>query len=209
MPEAPKNLDGVIACPSCDLLHEVEDIRPGQRAKCVRCHTTLISPKADSMDRTIALSLASVMLMIGALSFPFLGMSKAGLERQASIVDLIMAFSQGWYQLLGLCVLLFVVALPMLRAGLLIYTIWPLRNGKPPLPHAKRAFALAETLTPWTMTEIFILGTVVSLIKIGGLAKVSFGTSFWLFCVLVLVVAFQNASVCRWTIWQTIKKVQP
>lgn len=200
------DLNNIISCPSCDLLHEMEDLQPGQKAKCVRCHSTLIAPKAETMDRTIALSLASVLLMIGALSFPFLGMSKAGLEREASIIDIILAFSQGWYLLLGLCVLLFVVALPMLRTALLVYTMWPLRNGKPPLPHAKRAFTIAESIAPWAMTEIFIIGTAVALIKIGGLAKVAFGISFWLFCFLVLVIALKNASVCRWTIWQSFRR---
>ncbi|MCL6283734.1 paraquat-inducible protein A [Ruegeria sp. 2012CJ41-6] len=202
-----QNLDGLIACPHCDLLHELEALQPGQRATCSRCHSTLITTKSETMDRTLALALASAVLMAGALCFPFLGMSKAGLERKASIVDVILAFSEGWYVLLGLCVLLFVVVLPMVRAALLVYTIWPLRQGRPALPHAKLAFAWAEALAPWAMTEIFIIGTAVALIKIGGLATISFGTSFWLFCVLVLVIGFQNASVCRWTIWSTIRKV--
>ncbi|MFA3919610.1 hypothetical protein AB1E33_21940 [Ruegeria sp. 2012CJ15-1] len=35
-----ENLDSLIACPHCDLLHELEELRPGQRAKCSRSHTT-------------------------------------------------------------------------------------------------------------------------------------------------------------------------
>jgi paraquat-inducible protein A len=79
--------------------------------------------------------------MFGALCAPFLGMSKAWLERSASIVEVILAISEGRYLLLGLCVLLVVVVLTMLRAALLVYSVWPLRQGRPALHHAKLAFA--------------------------------------------------------------------
>lgn len=200
------DLDKLIACPTCDLLHSVEPLHTDCVAKCSRCHTHLISPKPETYDRTIALSVSTVILMCAALAFPFLGMSRAGLSSEASILGLAATISDGWYHLLAIFLVLFVVGIPILRTALLMYTIAPLRYGKEPYLYSKRAFSWAETLIPWSMTEIFILGTVVALVKIGGMAKIQFGVSFWLFCILVAVIAFQNASVCRWTIWQAIRK---
>lgn len=203
---APEEL---IACTQCDLLHIAAEVGPGQTARCRRCHTPLIAPKRVAIDRTIALSLASIPVMVGALCFPFLSIAEAGLSNKASIVEIILTFTDGWYLLLGLCVLLFVVVLPLVRTGLLLYAVWPLRRGAPPWPHARHAFAWAEGLRAWVMSEIFIVGTAVSLIKIGGMATVGFGEGFWLYCVLVLIIAFQNASVCRWTIWHAMNNAKP
>ncbi|MCT8161406.1 paraquat-inducible protein A [Pseudoruegeria sp. SHC-113] len=199
-------LDRLIACPTCDLLHEVVDVAPGHKARCRRCHTLLIAPRRQSMDVAIALALTTAMLMIGAVSFPFLTMSQSGLEQSTSILGLVTIFSGGWMIVAGAFVALNVIALPLVRAGALIYTLLPLRLGRKPAPGAKQVFLFAQWLLPWAMTEIFIVGTMVALVKLMGLASVGFGPAFWLYCILVVVVAFKDASVCKWTIWKLLNQ---
>ncbi|SLN37795.1 Paraquat-inducible protein A [Pseudoruegeria aquimaris] len=200
------DLDRLIACPTCDLLHEVAPVEPGYKARCRRCHTVLIAPRRQSMDVAIALAVTTTVLMIGAVSFPFLSMSQSGLQKSTSILGMVAIFDHGLMIVAGAFVAMMVIALPLVRALALIYTLLPLRLGRKPAPGAKRVFLFAQWLLPWAMTEIFIVGTMVALVKLMGLASVSFGPAFWLYCILVVVVAFKDASVCKWSTWKLLNQ---
>lgn len=197
-----QDLDNLIACPTCDLLHRMQPVERGARASCGRCHTVLYAPRVLSVDVSIALAITVAILMIGAVSFPFLSMSQSGLSQSTSILGLVMIFSNGWMIIAGGFVAMLVIVLPVARALALVYTLLPLRFGWTPFPKSKEVFQFAQDLLPWAMTEIFIVGTMVALVKIAGLASLSFGVAFWIYCVLVIVVAIKDASVCKWTIWK-------
>ena len=93
---------------------------------------------------------------------------------------------------LSVATTLLIVVLPLLRASALAYTLLPLRLGRPPAPGAERAFRLAEHLRPWAMSEVFLIGVVVALVKIGGLASISLGPAFWAMAALVMVVVWRQ-----------------
>ena len=63
---------------------------------------------------------------------------------------------------------------------------------------------MAMALRPWSMAEIFIIGVAVALVKVSDLATVSLGPSFWAFSGLILTVAFENKTLCEWTIWRLL-----
>ena len=84
---------GLIACPTCDMLHREVPLPVGGRLRCRRCGTVLLTNRANAIDRALAGSIASVVLMLAAIFFPFLELSIAGLHRKASLLDAAMAFS--------------------------------------------------------------------------------------------------------------------
>lgn len=194
----------LMACPRCDLLHRARMPATGERAQCRRCGARLIAPRDGAFGQVVALGVTSAILMVGAVFFPFLSVSAAGLDHRSSIFDAAMSFSQGLMLPLALAVLAFIVLIPVLRAALLIYTLVPLARGRPPLPGAARVFHLAEALRPWSMAEIFIVSTAVALVKIAGMATIGLGTAFWAFCALVIVVVLKDTFTCKWTIWRAL-----
>lgn len=196
---------GLIACPRCDALHVERELEPGETARCVRCGGVLASPRAGAFTRIIALSFASLVLMVGAVFFPFLKISRMGFGNETSLFGVAMAFSSGALMPLTVALLATIVGLPVLRALLLVYTLMPLSRGRPPHAHAVPAFRLSERLRPWSMAEIFVIGTAIALVKVGGLATISFGPAFWAFCGLILVNAASNAFTSATTIWDAIE----
>ena len=68
----PEGLRGLIACPECDALFRAAGVDAGHRAVCARCGATLIAPRRRAGTAIIALALASLVLVGGALWFPFL-----------------------------------------------------------------------------------------------------------------------------------------
>ena len=195
---------GLIACPRCDALHIERELETGETARCVRCNMVLASPRAGAFTRIIALSFTALVLMVGAVFFPFLEISRMGFGNATSLFGVAMAFSDGALMPLTVALLATIVGLPVLRAVLLVYTLLPLSQGRPPFGHAVTAFRVSEALRPWSMAEIFVIGTAVALVKVAGLAVISFGPAFWAFCALIIVTVLKNLMLSEATIWEAI-----
>ncbi|SLN24456.1 Inner membrane protein YebS [Aquimixticola soesokkakensis] len=205
-PLQPIGQDDLIACPSCDALYHVRVPQVGERATCARCETVLIAPKSNAMLRIVALSITNLILVVSALFLPFLSISRAGFYNATSIMDAILAFAQGPMFLLSIAVGALIVVVPMARMLLTLYVVAPLEFGAAPLPRAAQAFRLFESLKPWSMAEIFVLGCGIALVKVADLATVDFGAAFWMMGVLVVVVLLQDNLMDRWSIWRALEK---
>jgi paraquat-inducible protein A len=200
--------DDLIACPTCDMLHRETELPTGGRLRCRRCGTVLMANRANAIDRALAGAFASVILILAAVFTPFLELSVVGLHRRASLLDAALAFSSGLVVPLSVATALLIVVLPLVRAVALAYTLLPLRLGRPPIAGAERAFRTAAHLRPWAMAEVFLIGVVVALVKIGGMASVDLGPAFWAMAGLVLLVVYEATSFDEWSIWQTIERAR-
>ena len=200
------DLSKLVACPQCDLLLKVADIDEASAARCPRCRTVMFAPRRSGVEILVALALASLVLMIVAISFPFLRMSASGLTSSASVFDTIAAFTGGVMAPLSVAIAGFIVFLPTLRLSALIYVVWPLMFARPPARGAASAFRLAARLKPWSMAEIFMIGVAVSLVKMVDMAKIEFGPAFWAFGCLVVLVTAMDALMCERTIWRLLAR---
>lgn len=198
--------DELIACPTCDALHRIGAVPMGTRGICRRCGTTLAAPKARAMTRIVMLAATSLVLLVAAVFLPFLEISAGGMTRRSSVLDAALAFSDGITLPLTLAVAAFIIVVPALRLALIIHALAPMALGWHPARHAIPAFRLAETLRPWAMAEIFVIGVAVALVKVAGLATLHLGLAFWAFVLLVLVNVLNDNFMCRLTIWRTLEQ---
>ncbi|MCV2869597.1 paraquat-inducible protein A [Defluviimonas sp. WL0002] len=196
----------LIACPACDALHADMAVPAGARARCHRCGTLLLAPREGALAQIVTLAATALVLMMSAVFFPFLELSAGGKVQRSSLLDAVMAFSSGKLLPLTFAVAALIIVLPLVRFATLLYVLGPLALGARPARHAVRAFRIAEATRPWAMAEVFIVGVVVALIKISGLAKLSLGPAFWAFVTLVLVTVLKDNFMCRLTIWKTLEE---
>ena len=194
----------LIVCPHCDALYRLKRPGKGEVATCSRCHTVLAAPRAKAGLQIVALALTTLILMIGAATFPFLRIEVGGVGNSVSVLDAAFAFSNGLLVFLVVATIALIIAIPSLRAGLMIYTIAPLMADRPAWPGARDAFRLAQSLKPWAMAEVFAIGCAVSLVKITDLARVDFGPAFWMFAALVVLVVIQQKFMCNWSVWNAL-----
>lgn len=195
---------GLIGCPTCDAIYRVRQVDKGERAVCARCHAVLIAPRRHAGMTIIMLALANMILIAGAVVFPFLSISVSGLSNRASLIEVALSFQGSGLVVLSLATLALIVLVPFLRALLISYVLTPVVFDRPAWGGAARAFRLAERLKPWSMAEIFALGCAVALVKVADLAEVHFGPAFWMLCVLVILAVLQDRTLCRWSVWQSI-----
>ncbi len=204
MRETSLDLDNMIVCPQCDAAYTLRRPAAGERARCQRCGTALITPRRKAGLQIIALSLTVAILIVAATVFPFLTITAAGTSNSVSILDAALAFSDGPLIVLALATAALIVFIPLARVLLAMYVLIPIVLDRPPARGAAQAFRLSEALRPWSMAEIFAIGCAVALTKIVDLADVGFGPAFWMFCALVFLVVIQDNFLCRWSVWNSL-----
>jgi paraquat-inducible protein A len=199
-------LDDLVACPQCDTLHVASALPDNARAHCQQCGIVLMTSQPAAMARILSLALTAFIMMIAAISFPFLTLDAGGLQNATSVLDAVLAFNDGYAFPLAVAVAFFIVVIPLIRLSALIYALGPLVLEEKPRQGARKAFALAERLRPWSMAEIFIVGVTVALIKVAGLAAVTIGPAFWAFAGVVVITVLKDQLICRYSIWEALDK---
>ena len=193
------------ACPECDLVVSLGPLRGGQKARCPRCHFLLAAPRTHGRDRAMAFAITGTILLAVANAFPFLELHSSGIEQvmtlPGSIVELL---AEGNFAL-ALMVLSPILLIPCLLMLLMIAVLTALERGHAGvwLVYAGR---LLFGMNVWSMAEVFIIGTVVSLVKITSLAHVVVGISFWAYAGFALCYTAALASLDRFQLWRDIEE---
>lgn len=199
-------LEDLVACPHCDTLHLDEALVEGQSAHCAQCGAIMHRERGSAIASVLSLAFTSFILMIAALTLPFLDLTVSGNSNNATVLSAVTAFSDTFSLPLAFAVAAFIIFIPLLRLGAVIVAVTPLVLQRRPRAASRLAFSLADRLRPWSMAEIFIVGTAVALVKVAGLATVTFGPAFWAFTILVVLTVFQDTLICRYSIWRMLDK---
>lgn len=194
-----------VACPSCDTLWQRPSLDVAQRARCGRCGTVILTNKTRSTERMVASMVGAIILYVTAISFPFMSMSKAGLENRISVLDAIGALWSNHMPVLAAASALFILVFPVLRMLLLLQIFGVLKVRGAVGKAGTRALRWAQYLEPWAMLEIFMIGIIVSLVKVGKLADISVGPSFWALAVLIVVLTFSTTAFCHNSVWNSAR----
>jgi len=182
MPAAP-----LIACPECDLLQYETPLPRGRFACCHRCGIALYRRTTGSIDRSLALTIAAIALMVIANSLPIASIEVRGETIETTLLGAVHVLYRENRELVAALVFATTVAAPVLELGSMLYMLLPLRLGRVPA-HLSLAFRLAPVAREWGLIDVFMLGVVVSLIKLGNLADVVLGPALWSFGVLILTL---------------------
>ncbi|MEM1402151.1 MAG: paraquat-inducible protein A [Pseudomonadota bacterium] len=191
-----------VACRSCDALLPRPTVSLGQQARCPRCHSVILTNKSQSAERVVALMLASALLFVLAVFYPFLKMQSSGLSNEISVADATLVLWNSGYPVLSVACMLLILAIPLARILLTFAVALALLSDKRVTPTVRHMYGAAIRLAPWSMADVFMLGVIVSLVKVGQLADISVGIAFWSLVALSLVSALASASMCADTLWQ-------
>jgi len=190
----------IIACPTCDLLQYEIRVPEGRYACCHRCGTALYRQTPGSIDRTLALAIAALVLLAVANILPIASIEVRGVAIQTTLYGAIEAL---WDQERGAVaglVFATTIAVPIIELGTMLYMLLPLRLGYFPRQLAL-AFRIAPIAREWGLIDVFMLGVVVSLIKLGNLADVVLGPALWSFAALIVLLTFIGASFNAREMW--------
>jgi paraquat-inducible protein A len=192
------------ACHFCDTLHVASPLDEGVAARCQCCGAVLYQNRPASLVRSTAFALTSLILMVVVHSFPFLVMDAASIRTNLTLASASGALIREGSPFLGVILALFTVATPLVLAGGLLYVCLPLMFGR----IAPGGFFVAKWMSksePWNMIEVFLLGVLVSLLKLNKVADVDFGFGFWAFAALMVSMAAAVAAIDRNELWDRLE----
>lgn len=194
-----------IACHECDLVHDIPPMPERAAACCVRCGSVLFRAQKNSINRTLAWTIAGLILYVVAVSYPFLAMKSGSIVQQTSLLSGVeQLFNQKIYFLATL-VLLTCVVLPLLQLLSLLYVFIPFKLNR----HSKFAipvFRLLGHIKPWSMMEIYMLGILVAIVKLAKMATIVPGLAVIAFGVLIFVLAFALSAVDHHMVWERLER---
>jgi paraquat-inducible protein A len=197
---------GLTACHACDLLVEEHHILPGSRAACPRCRTPIYDPKADTVNKTLAVVITGLILYVPAIFFPILTMTILGKTSVNTLVEgVIGMYLEGFY-LVSFMVLAFSVVVPFLRVFILLIVLLQVKLHfySKYLPGLFRFFGRLDS---WDTVEVYMLAIFVAVVKLVDLAKIHVGAGLYCFVGLLLANTLASHMLDKKQVWETIEEL--
>jgi len=196
----------LIACEMCAAVFHREPLDRGEAACCTRCGTILWRHTSLPASAWLALTLAALLVFAIANVYPIASLSVQGMTQRASLPDaLAVTWQQGQYSVAVMCGL-GAFALPLLQILLLIWVLTPLAQARA-APGFAMAVRLLGLLRPWSMVPVFLLGVLVAVVKLAGMAAIAPGAGLAGFAVLTVLLTML-AKLSPHALWRMAEQVR-
>ncbi|CAB3781397.1 hypothetical protein LMG28614_01247 [Paraburkholderia ultramafica] len=183
--------DNLIACHECDTLFRKPRLVGRTAARCPRCGATLYRGVSRKLDSICAMTLAALITFVIAQGFPIVELETNGITSQTTLFGALVALWDEDMQIVAVMVFCSTILFPLTELVALLYVLVPLRSGHVPSAF-NRVLRAIQFVRPWGMIEVFMLGVLITIVKMVSLARVipeaalfAFGTLTLMFAVVV------------------------
>ena len=194
------------ACHECDLLFHYEPIEVGTTACCPQCGYILYRNKTRSLNRTLAWTIAGLILFIPANLYPIIQLKVLGLEHDATLFTGVANLAREGHLAIALLTFAASIAAPFLKLIILTVTLLGIRK---PAERQRRGlpglFRCYQKLNTWGMLEVYMLSLLIAFTKLGDLADVIAGIGLYSFAGLMLVSVFCSATLDEHEVWDRME----
>ena len=191
----------ILACPECDLLHRADPPPPGNMQLCGRCGAVLGRGGSASLGTLMALYTTALILLALANGFPLLELTLQGTVRETSIPGCVAILATLGWPWLAATLLTTVILGPLAHIGGMLWVLRQIARRRQG-PWTARLFRLLVEVRNWGMTEVFILGVLVSYAKLARMAVVVPGPSLFALAGFILVSATAVSATEPHAVWE-------
>ena len=122
-------MDKLVACQTCGLVHGVDEVPKDSVIKCARCHFQIFHRRVNSRARTLAFSLAALILYFPSNFYPIITADYQGQHVQTTIFQGIRSLFERQQYFIASLILCTSILTPVLKIiGLIFITLtlnWP------------------------------------------------------------------------------------
>ncbi|MFT4021676.1 MAG: paraquat-inducible protein A [Acinetobacter sp.] len=188
-------LDNLVCCEECDALYHYVALKNGERAYCQQCNAELYQ-HVKSFNRLLALVITALIVFIIANSFPIVTIELQGRVSQTTLLGAAQAMFQTDKFLVGVIILITTFIVPLLNLVIFVYILTFIHFFKSYNTLLIYAFRILHIFRVWGMIEVFVIGILVTLVKLSGMVMVLPGIALWAFGILsVLLVYISSISI--------------
>jgi paraquat-inducible protein A len=179
--------DRLIICEHCDAVYEPVVLVAHQKASCLRCGAVVQRYNGLSIEQRLALSVTAAVLWAFANIYPVMTIHLQGMSNSATLWDSIVALSLGPITFIALVAAVAIIIAPVFQLALLLWLLsYAYTNRR--APGFNLCMRGLETLRPWSMLEVCLLGALVAVIKLAGLLDVLPGIGLFALAALSLLM---------------------
>jgi len=179
--------DQLIICEHCDSVYQKVTLAKHQKTLCTRCGGVLQRYNGLTVEQRLALTFTALMLWIFANFYPVMSISLKGVKNSATLWDSVLALSLGPITFIAMVAAIAMVIAPVFQLLLLIWVLG-FALARQRSPGFKFCMRWLETLRPWSMLEVCLLGAMVAVIKLAGLLDVLPGIGLFALAALSLMM---------------------
>ncbi|KAE9644021.1 paraquat-inducible protein A [Pseudomonas sp. PB106] len=181
------NTESLIICEHCDCVYEKVTLAKHQKTSCVRCGGVLQRFNGLTVEQRLALTFTAAVLWLFANFYPVMSISMKGLKNSATLWDSVLALSQGPITFIAMVAAIAIIIAPAFQLVLLTWVLSFALGGQR-APGFKLCMRWLETLRPWSMLEVCLLGAMVAVFKLAGLLDVLPGIGLFALAALSLMM---------------------
>jgi paraquat-inducible protein A len=200
------DLCGLTACHACDLLIEKKPVLSGSKTVCPRCGSTIDDPKADTVNKTLAVVVTGLILWWPANFMPILTMSIIGNISDNTLMGGVVDLYRGGFYWVSLVVFVCSILAPSAKLLLLLIVLLHIKRD-----HYSRflrtLFRVYGYLDSWGILEVYIIAVLVSITELVDLAAIQAGLGLYCFIGLLLTSILVALNLDKEQIWESIEKL--
>lgn len=154
----------LLICEHCDTVHQRRELMRGEVARCARCNAVLERHQRIGLNTMLALVVTVMVVFVQANVWPIITLGLNGEEIHATLWGIIIMMWKEHSQVvavLAACTLFF---FPLCKMGILGWLLIFGRKGQR-APGFVSLMVVLHYIAPWTMSEVFVLGVLVSIVK--------------------------------------------
>ncbi|MCL7462752.1 paraquat-inducible protein A [Pseudomonas sp. NW5] len=197
-------LEQLLACHDCDLLLRRPVLGVEQKARCPRCGCELFAQRAQVQRRSLALVLTALLLFIPANFLPIMQLELLGQRREETVWSGVLGLYYGEMQVVALVVFLCSMVIPLLKLlcqlAVLLCIQWRMARG-----WGRGLYRAYHHLREWGMLEVYLIGILVSIVKLVDMADLRVGVGLFCFIALLLAQIWLEVSMSPQQIWAALE----
>ncbi len=158
-----------LSCHHCGVAYQRPQLNPGEWATCERCGGVLETYSVFPVGAWLAILIATIIMFTLANAYPVATLVVQGTGQAASFIDAVVITWRSGYPEVAALTFAVGFLLPAFHLGLLIWVFGALSFGRLPL-YFESVLHLLDHLKPWCMVPVFLMGILVSVVKLVSLA---------------------------------------
>lgn len=166
-----RSIDSLIICEYCDSVYQTAPLVKRQKACCACCGAVIQRYTGLTLQQRMALCVTAAILLVFANLYPVMSISLQGLHNSATLWDSVVALSDGPITFMALVAAVAIIIAPVFQVILLIWVL-AFAMAKQRSPAFGFCMRWLESLRPWSMLEVCLLGAMVAVFKLAGLLDV-------------------------------------
>ena len=181
---APERL---LICEHCDTVYRRRPLARGEVARCARCMAELERHHGLSANALLALVLTAMIVFVQSNMWPIVTLGLNGQFSGTTLWGMIIAMWQQQAQVVSVLAAFTLFFFPLVKMLTLGWLLWFARQGRR-APGFVPLMVTLHRVGPWTMSEVFVLGALVAIVKAHNYFDVVADPGIYAYAALTLLI---------------------